>query len=264
MGENSKGKSVSDLNWELEKLRESSANALNMSWAEVERLEKEKTMYKERAQKLKEKINYYSQFDFQNDRSQHSQSTKDDMEDSSTVIAKGSLAQNDSEPNSFQGWGSSNNIIESDDEEIPWEGWGQQEIKERGATSADADDASGGSFSQYINFEEEGGEDRSFNETSGDTESINRDRFIQELKRESLKSLESEAMSKTELKHKLGKMELDADATFKTLKEKIEGRDKAISALESTAEMQERTLLALQKELQHLQLMKQEILTTHQ
>lgn len=71
-------------------------------------------------------------------------------------------------------------------------------------------------------------------------------------------------MSKTELKHKLGKMELDADATFKTLKEKIEGRDKAISALESTAEMQERTLLALQKELQHLQLMKQEILTTHQ
>lgn len=113
MGENSKGKSVSDLNWELEKLRESSTNALNMSWAEVERLEKEKTMYKERAQKLKEKINYYSQFDFQNDRSQHSQSTKDDMEDSSTVIAKGSLAQDDSEPNSFQGWGKSDSTVKT-------------------------------------------------------------------------------------------------------------------------------------------------------
>lgn len=46
----------SDLEWELNKLRESTREALQMSWSEVERLQKESASYEERAEALREDI----------------------------------------------------------------------------------------------------------------------------------------------------------------------------------------------------------------
>mmetsp|Transcript_2596 Transcript_2596/g.3988 ORF Transcript_2596/g.3988 Transcript_2596/m.3988 type:complete len:304 (+) Transcript_2596:268-1179(+) len=53
---NSNQKSVSDLQWELDKLRDSTKSAMQISWEEVERLQKESSVYAERSEKLKRQL----------------------------------------------------------------------------------------------------------------------------------------------------------------------------------------------------------------